>query len=421
MHVAKTNIAFRIMIISQFINNIGSSFFNIVFLVYAASLPNKTLAVTLVAFTEMLPALLSVIAGNLADKTKNHLRAWTFARLSQASVFFIITIIMILFANQFISFLVLLLLVFIADVIGSYSNLLMKPVSRYILTDNDMQDAMSLEQAISITVSLIGGFAGVALLGFLKQDYAVFSLINALMFIAAWLIMFLNHRHFKAAEQYIEATTNADISTSLLSDLKSTLVYVYKDRLFFQMLLLATAINFIGTSFNGVLNLTLLRNQTLIIGNFGTTVAMFGAVSSVGLLLGSLITNDFLKNITTKQLVGYASIGIVLIAAVPIFYPNTILWLGIIFIFSYIEAKINPRFGAILMKRIDRKRLAGVSGLINTGAMSTTPIGQSLFLGAANFYSPNIAWLLMSLFAILIGVYTVMTYKQDIEAVDKTG
>lgn len=44
MRVAKNNTAFRVMITSQFVNNLGSNFFNIVFLVYAATLPNKTLS-----------------------------------------------------------------------------------------------------------------------------------------------------------------------------------------------------------------------------------------------------------------------------------------------------------------------------------------------------------------------------------------
>lgn len=190
--------------------------------------------------------------------------------------------------------------------------------------------------------------------------------------------------------------------------------------MFFQILLLATAINFVGTSFNGVFNLTLLHNKSLLIGNFGTTVAIFGAISSIGLLTGSLITNDFFKKLTTKQLIGISGIGIVLIAAVPLFYPNGVLWMLIIFLFSYIEAKINPKLGAILMKRIDHNRLAGVSGLINTFVMSATPLGQIIFLGTANIYSPNISWFFMVFVASLITIYTILTRQQDMELVEKT-
>jgi MFS family permease len=420
MRVAKNNTAFRVMITSQFVNNLGSSFFNIVFLVYAATLPNKTLSVTLVAFTEMLPTLFSIIVGNFADKTKHHLRSWRIARLSQSIIFLIITVILIFFDGQFWSFLILLLLVFVSSVVGSYSNLLMKPVSRFILSDSDLQEAMSLEQTVSVAVNLIGGFSGVALLGILHQNYAGFSLINAGMFVIAWSIMALNHRQFLEAEQHIEAETKPNTNTSIFSDLKSTFIYVYKDHLFFQILLLATAINFVGTSFNGVFNLTLLHNKSLLIGNFGTTVAIFGAISSIGLLTGSLITNDFFKKLTTKQLIGISGIGIVLIAAVPLFYPNGVLWMLIIFLFSYIEAKINPKLGAILMKRIDRNRLAGVSGLINTFVMSATPLGQIIFLGTANIYSPNISWFFMGFVASLITIYTILTRQQDMELVEKT-
>ena len=240
------------------------------------------------------------------------------------------------------------------------------------------------------------------------------------MFVIAWSIMALNHRQFLEAEQHIEAETKPNTNTSIFSDLKSTFIYVYKDHLFFQILLLATAINFVGTSFNGVFNLTLLHNKSLLIGNFGTTVAIFGAISSIGLLTGSLITNDFFKKLTTKQLIGISGIGIVLIAAVPLFYPNGVLWMLIIFLFSYIEAKINPKLGAILMKRIDHNRLAGVSGLINTFVMSATPLGQIIFFGTANIYSPNISWFFMGFVASLITIYTILTRQQDMELVEKT-
>ena len=141
MHIAKNNIAFRVMIIAQFFNNIGSSFFNIVFLVYAATLPNKTFTVTLVAVAEFLPSLLSVFLGNFADKTSNHLRAWAISRLTQAAIFLGVTVILWRFGGRLDSFFGLVILIFIVDIIGIYSNLLMKPVSRYILADHEIHDA----------------------------------------------------------------------------------------------------------------------------------------------------------------------------------------------------------------------------------------------------------------------------------------
>ncbi|MDI6552961.1 MFS transporter [Leuconostoc falkenbergense] len=421
MQVFKVNKAFRVMIIAQFFNNIGSSFFNIVFLIYAATLPNKTLAVTLVAFAEFFPSLLSVVMGNLADKTKNHLRAWSFARLSQAGIFLIVTVILTLWHGRFDSFIVLLILIFFADTIGSYSNLLMTPVSRYILSDDQLQNAMGLEQAVSITVSLIGGFAGVGLLGLLHQDYAAFSLINAFMFIVAWLIMTVNRHHFKQAEAHIETTQRPKSTQPMWHDLKTTFSYVYQDKLFFQLMLLATAVNFIGTSLNGVFNVTLLHEKTLLIGSFGTTVAMFGAIFSTGMLLGSLLPIPFLSHLTTKQLLAVALTGVLGLELVPIIYPNGSVWMIISFVVAYFNAQVNPKFGAILMKRIDQNKLASVSGLLNTFALSSAPIGQFLFLGIANLISPNISWLIMAIVTLMTVVYIILTRQHDIEKVEKTG
>ena len=418
MHIAKNNIAFRVMIIAQFFNNIGSSFFNIVFLVYAATLPNKTFTVTLVAVAEFLPSLLSVFLGNFADKTSNHLRAWAISRLTQAAIFLGVTVILWHFGGRLDSFFGLVILIFIVDIIGIYSNLLMKPVSRYILADHEIHDAMSLEQAVSITVSMIGSFVGIGMLGLLNQNYALFSLMNVTMFILAWFIMVINHKYFQLAEKNIESTPIVSIKTGMFKHLQITFNYVRKDTLFFQLLLLATAINFVGTSMSGLFNLTLLHTNSLIIGNFGTTVALFGAVESIFMLLGSIITHDFLRQLTTKQLIGIACIISAFIGLLPTFYPNGILWMVLMATSAYVSAKVNPKIGVIIMQRVSSDKLASVGGLINTMVMSSAPVGQILFLGAANIISPSFSWLLVALLFSLLAIYIIMTNKQDLEKVE---
>ncbi|MCT8388926.1 MFS transporter [Leuconostoc holzapfelii] len=406
------------MILAQLFNNLGTSLFNIVFLMIAASRPHAKLAVTVVAFTTFLPNLFAILLGNLADKTHNHLRAWSITRLTQATIFLGIASLLFAYEKQTVTFIMLLFLIFINDILGLYSSLLMDPITRYILAQKDMQTAMSLEQAVSITMTMIGGFFGAGLFSLLNNNAATFSLINALFFIVAWLVMTAHQQYFIKPQQQISQHLANRSRNTLFSDFNATFTLVYRDRLFFQLIVLAAAVNFVSTSLAGLFNLTLLQIHQLLIGNFGTTVAVFGAVETVSMLLGSIVIHDIFQHLTTKQLIGTACGLLLLLGLVPSIWPNRLVWLCLISGIGYVSAKINPRLGAIMMQRVAPDRLASVGGLINTLVLATAPLGQLLFLSLANIITPSFAWLTMSALLFIIVSYTIYTRHCDLERVE---
>ena len=418
MILLKKNLAFRTIILAQLFNNLGTSLFNIVFLMIAASRPHAKLAVTVVAFTTFLPHLFAILLGNLADKTHNHLRAWSITRLTQATIFLGIAFLLFAYEKQTVTFILLLFLIFINDILGLYSSLLMDPITRYILAQKDMQTAMSLEQAVSITMTMIGGFFGAGLFSLLNNNAATFSLINALFFIVAWLVMTAHQQYFIKPQQQISQNLAKRSRSTLFSDFNATFTLVYRDRLFFQLIVLAAAVNFVSTSLAGLFNLTLLQIHQLLIGNFGTTVAIFGAVETVSMLLGSIVVHDIFQHLTTKQLIGTACGLLLLLGLVPSIWPNRLVWLCLISGIGYVSAKINPRLGAIMMQRVAPDRLASVGGLINTLVLATAPLGQLLFLSLANMMTPSFAWLTMSALLFIIVSYTIYTRHRDLERVE---
>lgn len=418
MILLKKNLAFRTIILAQLFNNLGTSLFNIVFLMIAASRPHAKLAVTVVAFTTFLPNLFAILLGNLADKTHNHLRAWSITRLTQATIFLGIAFLLFAYEKQTVTFILLLFLIFINDILGLYSSLLMDPITRYILAQKDMQTAMSLEQAVSITMTMIGGFFGAGLFSLLNNNAATFSLINALFFIVAWLVMTAHQQYFIKPQQQISQNLAKRSRSTLFSDFNATFTLVYRDRLFFQLIVLAAAVNFVSTSLAGLFNLTLLQIHQLLIGNFGTTVAIFGAVETVSMLLGSIVVHDIFQHLTTKQLIGTACGLLLLLGLVPSIWPNRLVWLCLISGIGYVSAKINPRLGAIMMQRVAPDRLASVGGLINTLVLATAPLGQLLFLSLANMMTPSFAWLTMSALLFIIVSYTIYTRHRDLERVE---
>ena len=70
MHEYMNNHGYRAILNASLLSGIGDSLYNIVFIIYAATMPFKSLAVTLAAMATSLPTMLSMITGSLADRTQ---------------------------------------------------------------------------------------------------------------------------------------------------------------------------------------------------------------------------------------------------------------------------------------------------------------------------------------------------------------
>ena len=103
------NIKYRTLLNSDLIDSIGNSLYDIVFVIYASTVPNKSLAVSLASMATIVPALLSVIIGVWADRASKKINYMILTRLSQALLFMALAFLIGL-NKSFGLFLVLLLI-----------------------------------------------------------------------------------------------------------------------------------------------------------------------------------------------------------------------------------------------------------------------------------------------------------------------
>lgn len=87
MHEYMNNHGYRAILNASLLSGIGDSLYNIVFIIYAATMPFKSLAVTLAAMATSLPTMLSMITGSLADRTQAKTRHMVAARIGQMLLF----------------------------------------------------------------------------------------------------------------------------------------------------------------------------------------------------------------------------------------------------------------------------------------------------------------------------------------------
>ncbi|SND04938.1 major facilitator superfamily permease [Streptococcus pneumoniae] len=82
------NQAYRILTLSRFFNAFGASIFNLVFIVYASTLPQASFAVAMANIVMILPTLFTVFAGIRADYTRARSNGWSIAVCFRRFYFF---------------------------------------------------------------------------------------------------------------------------------------------------------------------------------------------------------------------------------------------------------------------------------------------------------------------------------------------
>ena len=398
MKVYLKNSGYRALINSTVLSGIGDSLYNIVFIIYAASVPNKSLAVSLASFATLLPSLLSVVTGSLADQTHHKAKSVIIVRMIQAALFVLLAG-LIKLPQSFPLFLFLLLINILSDTIGSYANGLTLPFLPRLLPEDELNAAFGLETAATTTVQIIFQGLGVALIVAMAYNYSAFAWINAATFCLAILPLKLTWPRLIKAEKEIPLSQKPD--QSLLSNIADAWLELKKHSFILLTIALAVIINFLGASMNGLINVALLGERTMWLGNYGNTVALLDIILSVGTILGSLLMNDFLKNSRLLTLLLLAGASLAALGVSFIWHQALILAAVSLFAAGYIAGKVNPRISALMVREIPNEKIAAVSGFMQMSVLIGAPVGQALFLSIANMQTPQVSWILFTILATL--------------------
>ena len=117
---------FRILTLSRFLSSSGAYIYNLVFVVYAASLPFKSLAVFVANMITILPFLFTFYVGIKADQTQNKARMIIWVGCLQSILFLLIAI--VIRDSNFFTFAFICLMNICSDVLSDYTAGLRMPI-----------------------------------------------------------------------------------------------------------------------------------------------------------------------------------------------------------------------------------------------------------------------------------------------------
>lgn len=406
MHEYLTNRGYRAILNASLLSGIGDSVYNIVFIIYAATMPFKSLAVTLAAMATSVPTMLSLLTGSLADRTHAKTRHMVATRLGQMLLFLSLAV-MILLPASFPLFLSLLLINIVSDSLGQYGNGLTLPLLHRLIPAKELNTALSFQSATSSTVQLVFQGLGASLIVLLNHNYALFGLLNALTFLLAAVTLVFRKKQLKQAEPPV--TTGK--SQPVIGNIRAVLKFLAGNQFLFAVILFAMLVNTLGSSVDGLMNITLVQEPDLWLRDFGTTVAIINVVFSVGLIFGALFAKDGLQRLSTFKLLSLLMAAIVGLSSSFFLLHSIMAALGFSFVTAYLMGKINPRLATVMMRQVPEQQMGTTAGVVNLAALIGMPVGQVIFFTIANLASAHVSWIVMAglatgLFLVLIWMST---------------
>ena len=400
------NQAYRLLTLSRFFNAFGASIFNLVFIVYASTLPQASFAVAMANIIMILPTLFTVFVGIRADYTRDKVRWMVYSGLFQAVLFFLAALV-VQQASLF-AFSSLCLINVISDVISDFAGGLRMPLIKEKVAEDDLMEAYSFSQFITY-ISAIGGQAfGVWLLGLSVNNFSLVAGINAFFFLVSASVLFLGRSKLSLS---MSSADGENLKNEQLS-IKNQFLTIYRNlRLVFLksgqknfgfMLFAILLINALGGALGGIYNIFLL-NHSLLDFSYKDALFILQLITLLAVIISSLTGNDYFGKQSLPRLMMWVTLGASLVGLSNLL--NQVL-LGMLFVFftMYVSGKISPKISALLMKNLAPEVLSRTSNFLGLLFTLSIPVGTACFSLVA-VWDIQLTWALfvgLSLIALLL-------------------
>ena len=395
MNLLRKNKTFTSLLSSSIFSMLGTSLFNIVFLIYASSLPNPKMMISLAEICLLLPVLFAAYTGFLADKTKNKANFMIRASWIQAILFFLLIFLMM--EKNWISFWSIAGVKILTDLITSYKSGLRAPILQNNLNAEEIQPAFGQIQGLSSIIEIIGQPLGVTILALSHQSFSLVVLINGILYLLSGFFLLIFRKNLTFKTVYFDEKFKFNIKESF-SQIRDVITGNNSSN-FLVLVFSLVFINFILAGIGPLTSLAMLKFNPFPV-SYGTAIMIFNVVLMLGMLAGSFIMGDKLKDWELPKLMIATFLMIALFAALVTHFG--LLSLIFLFALAYISAKASPKVNRLIMENISSENLGKIGGGITTIFTFSVPFGGAIFVFLANLIGVALTFYIISIFALLV-------------------
>ena len=406
MNIFLKNKLYRLFTISSAFGNAGRTLFDIAFIIYATSLPNPELAVSIVSIATTLSYIISFILGYFADQTKDKYNRILSTRFYQFLLFSLFALVCI-YGVQWWIFIVLVFVNVVADILGGYNGYLSMSINTRLVRKEQLSEALAFISSINNTISLAGKAVGVFVLGLLSYNYSYFGMLNATLFLIAFLILAKYKNAMKAEIGSFKVDNKEKVSTKrFLKDTIENFKILREIKKIYNFVILFLGMNFYSSAMFALLLVILVKNETLLFGNVAYTITLLEIVEVVSTIVGGVYQISFYKNMSLRNNAILEIILFIMYVGNLLILQNKFILVILTVIIGYFAGISNPKLDALILQSVPEEKQTSIYSIFSTIITISVPIGTTVILFFANAISSSFALYSLLLLLIIVLMYS---------------
>ena len=406
MNIFLKNKLYRLFTISSAFGNAGRTLFDIAFIIYATSLPNPELAVSIVSIATTLPYIISFILGYFADQTKDKYNRILSTRFHQFLLFSLFAFVCI-YGVQWWIFIVLVFVNVVADILGGYNGYLSMSINTRLVRKEQLSEALAFISSINNTISLAGKAVGVFVLGLLSYNYSYFGMLNATLFLIAFLILAKYKNAMKAEIGSFKIKNKEKVSTKrFLKDTIENFKILREIKKIYNFVILFLGMNFYSSAMFALLLVILVKNDSLLFGNVAYTITLLEIIEVLSTIAGGVYQISFYKNMNLRNNAILEIILFIMYVGNLLLLQNKFILVILTVIIGYFEGISNPKLDALILQSVPEEKQTSIYSIFSTIITISVPIGTTVILFFANAISASFALYSLLILLILVLVYS---------------
>ena len=406
MNIFLKNKLYRLFTISSAFGNAGRTLFDIAFIIYATSLPNPELAVSIVSIATTLPYIISFILGYFADQTKDKYNRILSTRFYQFLLFSLFAFVCI-YGVQWWIFIVLVFVNVVADILGGYNGYLSMSINTRLVRKEQLSEALAFISSINNTISLAGKAVGVFVLGLLSYNYSYFGMLNATLFLIAFLILAKYKNAMKAEIGSFKVDNKEKVSTKrFLKDTIENFKILREIKKIYNFVILFLGMNFYSSAMFALLLVILVKNESLLFGNVAYTITLLEIVEVVSTIIGGVYQISFYKNMSLRNNAILEIILFIMYVGNLLILQNKFILVILTIVIGYFAGISNPKLDALILQSVPEEKQTSIYSIFSTIITISVPIGTTVILFFANAISSSFALYSLLLLLIIVLMYS---------------
>ena len=411
MNIFLKNKLYRLFTISSAFGNAGRTLFDIAFIIYATSLPNPELAVSIVSIATTLPYIISFILGYFADQTKDKYNRILSTRFYQFLLFLLFALVCI-YGIQCWIFIVLVFVNVVADILGGYNGYLSMSINTRLVRKEQLSEALAFISSIKDTISLGGKAVGVFVLGFLSYNYSYFGMLNAALFLVAFLILAKYKNTMKATIGSFKVENTEKVSAKrFFKDTIENFKILREIKKIYNFVILFLGMNFYSSAMFALLLVILVKNETLLFGNVAYTITLLEIVEVLSTIVGGVYQISFYKNMSLRNNAILEIILFIMYVGNLLILQNKFILVILTVIIGYFAGISNPKLDALILQSVPEEKQTSIYSIFSTVITVSVPIGTTVILFFANAISASFALYSLLLLLVIILIYSLKVKK----------